>query len=121
MDRHFALIEALKMEKNPERQEKICLEDIALVADFNREWINTAEKEASILGLKGTARKNHMALPRSYPAFKKLAVIYEKAGKYDEAIEVCKKAIAAGYKQDGTEGGMTARVKKLKEKKAKTK
>lgn len=105
MDRHFALLDDLKQEKNPDKQEKICLEDIGLADRFNQEWLQQHGKP----------------LPKSYPSFKKLAVIYEKAGKFDEAIEVCKKAIAAGYKQDGTQGGMAARVRKLKEKKEKTK
>ena len=100
MDQHFALLDALRSEKDPQRQKTICINDIALVDQFNKEYINEYGKP----------------LPKSYPSFKKLAVIYEKEGDYLEAINVCKKAIAAGYKQDGTQGGMPARMKKLKEK-----
>lgn len=100
MDQHFALLDTLRSEKDTQRQKTICISDIALVDQFNREYI----------------REYGKPLPKSYPSFKKLAVIYEKEGNYTEAIEVCRKAIAAGYKQDGTQGGMSARMNKLKEK-----
>ena len=52
-------------------------------------------------------------------SFKKLAMCYEKKGDYAAAIEICERAIKAGQSNDGTKGGMTGRIEKLKAKAAK--
>ena len=41
---------------------------------------------------------------------------YEKQGDIDEAIEICKEAIAKGYNDDGTKEGMRGRIKRLEKK-----
>lgn len=51
--------------------------------------------------------------------FHKLAMAYEKAECYNSAINVCQDAINLGY-EDGTKGGFSARLKRLKEKQNKT-
>ena len=46
----------------------------------------------------------------SSPAYKTLAMIYEKRGEYDKVVDVCVFAIDAGYPSDGTKGGMRGRM-----------
>lgn len=53
--------------------------------------------------------------PPRIPAFQQLAIILEKEGKYDEAIEVCEKALEYGLK-DGTKGGFEGRIEKYRKK-----
>lgn len=52
-----------------------------------------------------------------FPAFRYLAIIYEKRGEYHKAVHVCKDAIRRGLIADGTKGGMIARVERLKKRK----
>ena len=47
---------------------------------------------------------------------KRLTIIYEKTGKYDEAIKYCQFALDNGLK-DGTKGGYQGRMEKLLKKK----
>lgn len=47
--------------------------------------------------------------------FQRLAILYEKTGKYKEAIEICNLAIRYGL-NDSTKGGYPARLKKLEKK-----
>lgn len=47
------------------------------------------------------------------PLYKRLAIIYEKQGKYDEAIQVCRDAIAKGLTDDKMQGGFESRIEKL--------
>ena len=121
VDRHFEIIDLLRNEKREENIISLCKEDISIVEDFKREYVRKASKEADEMNLKGLKRKSYIALPPSYPSFKKLAIIYEKRKDYDSAISVCKSAIKAGYKNDGTEGGMKGRIEKLKAKQSKLK
>ena len=45
--------------------------------------------------------------------FAKHAMIHEKRGEYDKAAAVCVVAIRAGLSDDGTKGGMKARLKRM--------
>ena len=47
--------------------------------------------------------------------FQRLAILYEKAGQYKEAIEICNLAIKYGL-TESTKGGYTARLQKLEKK-----
>lgn len=49
------------------------------------------------------------------PSFKRLAIIYEKQGRYEEAIEVCERALNIGT-TDGTKGGFEGRKERLRKK-----
>ncbi len=53
-------------------------------------------------------------LPR-IPSFQTLAMCYEKQGKYQEAIDVCKLAIAYGI-TDATKTGFEGRIRRLEKK-----
>lgn len=52
-------------------------------------------------------------MPRNVPAYKRLAMIYEKQGRYEEAIEICAAAIHDGVVDDGTKGRMRGRLARL--------
>ena len=49
----------------------------------------------------------------NYQSFARLAIIYEGRNQIQEAIDVCNHAIALGFDDDGTKGGMSERLKRL--------
>lgn len=51
--------------------------------------------------------------PPSVPAFKRLAMIYEKQKDFASAIKVCMDAIKCGSTVDGSKGGMQGRLARL--------
>ena len=61
------------------------------------------------------AEKYKQPLPEYY-SFKRLAVLYEHRGEYKNAIGVCEAAIYCHFDDDGTKGGMQARLERLKKK-----
>lgn len=79
----------------------LCKQDIALAASvythFTKEGLGTNDKPMVV-----------------YPSFQRLAIIYEKRGMYEEAMAVCEQAIEKGFPDDGTKGGMPARLDKMK-------
>lgn len=48
-----------------------------------------------------------------YPAFVRMALVYEKRGEYEKAILVCQNAISLGFDNDKTKGGMQGRIARL--------
>ncbi len=48
--------------------------------------------------------------------YHKLAMAYEKLGRYDIAIEICKYAIESGFPDDNTKGGFEGRIRRLEKK-----
>lgn len=94
-DIHFSrqtLAEFYYKEKRFKECEEYCLSDISSVNDF----INTIDY------LKGA-----MIL-----TFKRLAILYEKQGRFNEAIEVSKQALEIGQ-TDGTKNGYEGRIERL--------
>ena len=77
---------------------EVCNEDIA-IADEYRVLCNRCNQP----------------VPR-YPAFKYLAMLFEKRGEYRAAISTCEVAIAKGHEDDGTKGGMQGRIERLRKK-----
>ncbi len=65
----------------------LCKQDIALATCARTYWVLEAEE----FGQKGDPM-----LPR-YPSFQQLAIIYEKQGKYHEAIRVYERAIQLSF------------------------
>ncbi len=59
-------------------------------------------------------QKEFGCIPR-IATFQRLAILYEKAGQYKEAIEICNLAIKYGL-TDSTKGGYPARLQKLERK-----
>ena len=102
-DRHFvynSLID-LYYKQRDERDDAIekcivhCSEDIASIDAF----------------LSGWEQEHGGPLPR-IPSFKRLAIIYEKQGKYDAALDVCEQALQRGL-EDGTKGGFEGRKQRI--------
>jgi len=52
------------------------------------------------------------------PSFTRLAIIYEKNGEYEKAIEICRIALELGI-EESTKSGFSGRIKKLKKKRGK--
>lgn len=85
---------------------ELCLEDISLAQDL----MDCSVKQAQI---NKQDIENNIPV---YSSFTTLAKLYEKQFKYQEAINICEKAIEIGYLKDGTKGGYIARIEKLKKK-----
>ncbi len=128
---HFELLEQIRAEKDPEKKKLLCMNDIELYHDFCNGWIMEADdKKISRIMFDRRIGEEHppayyeekyksaYTLPR-YSSFKELAILYEKEGDYKSAIDVCKEAIEVGQTNDGTKGGMTARMERLRKKMAK--
>lgn len=55
-------------------------------------------------------KKYNQPLPTMCEPAKRLAMVYEQLGQYDEAAKVCLYAISMGCENDGTSGGMWGRL-----------
>lgn len=106
-DRHFiynSLID-LYYKQRDEREDAIerciecCKADIDSIDEFHQE-LQEENEDAS--------------LPR-IPAFKRLAIIYERQGEFEKALEVCEEAIQRSL-SDGTQGGFEARRERIENK-----
>lgn len=131
VDYHFALIEIsnfyYKYRDNPGCLSKCisyCLEDIALLPNINVCYQKELEREYKSTAIYATASARRDLKKRiqrgwdgNIPAFKRLAIIYEKSGEIDLAIDMCKKALKYGQESDGTKDGFKGRLKKLELKK----
>lgn len=51
-----------------------------------------------------------------FSPFKCTSLLYEKLEMYEDAINICKKAIKLGYEDDGTKNGMSGRIIRLEKK-----
>lgn len=103
---------------NPQMQHVIdlCLEDITLAEPF----IESLKEIQKVRETNGWSKEKDvtMRLP-NYPSFKRLAIIYEKQKRYDDAIAICQHAIELGFVSDGTSGQMPGRIARLQRKKSK--
>ena len=112
----YTIANNLSLPDSPEmhRVIELCKKDIALAEMFKRACIE--RDEAAIKAGYYSKDDIGRALP-SFPTFKRLAIIYEKQKRYDEAIAVCERAIELGFINDGTEGQMPGRIARLMKKK----
>ena len=53
------------------------------------------------------------SVPPNVPAFKRLAMLYEKQGCYDKAVSICMDAIKCGASSDGSKGGMQGHMARM--------
>ena len=107
MKKHYALIE----------KEMELYSQITKARDYfgleAKQFICLAEQDIAIArNIYELCKRYKQPLPGCY-SFKNLAILYENRREYDNAISVCKKAIADGYRFDGTKGGMQGRIEKL--------
>lgn len=108
IDIHFLYLELsdIAYKKKDESQDwlnkaiELCEKDIAIAKDFLIAHKKKYPKDTS--------------LPR-IPAFERLAIIYEKQGKYEEVLNVCDKAMELGLR-DSTKGGFEGRINKIQKK-----
>lgn len=118
LDQHFKNIEKINMlytiannlslPNSSEMQQVInlCLDDIALAPQ-----IYNYCKEMAIHYNQDL--ENHLF---NYVSFQRLAIIYEKQGEYQKAIDICRQAIELGFYKDGTAGQMPGRMARLMKK-----
>lgn len=81
----------------------LCKEDIALAPQIREYW----KKRDDIF------KNEESSVPKNYPTFSRLAIIYEKRKEYQKALDVCSQAISLGFTSDRTEGGMVGRAARL--------
>lgn len=103
-----------------------CLQDIERIDEFIDAWLKRFESGGELNNLMGLSvlQQDHnktdlvpepvLRLPR-IPSFERLAIIYEKQGDYQSAIQLCQKAIVLGL-HDSTKGGFLARKARLEKK-----
>lgn len=105
-DRHFvynSLID-LYYKQRDDRDDAIqkciryCKEDIESIDVFLDAWMAEYNEE-----------------PPRIPSFKRLAIIYEKQGNYERALEICERAIDQAL-DDGTKGGFEGRKQRIQNK-----
>lgn len=103
IDRHFVYNSLINLyyrqrEKRPDAIDlcvKYCIEDIQRIDAFKVAWISDYECIQDNLianGHKKPEERYEVKLP-AIPSFDRLRIIYEKQGKFREAIQVCSKAI----------------------------
>lgn len=58
-------------------------------------------------------QKYNLGVPKNAPAYKRIAMIYEKQEAYGNAVQICAEAIRIGAINDGTKGKMHGRLARL--------
>lgn len=108
MNQHFALIALYDFyykyrdldSKHIETCISYCLDDIALLSKLQKYHIESEKRNILERTKMYTKREieeqisNITYMKGTIPAFKRLAIIYEKSKQYEEVIEICNKAIA---------------------------
>lgn len=89
-----------------ERCVDFCDRDMTSIRQFLKAW----RKKLKRPGVK----ESEVQIPR-IPSFERLAIIYEKQGRFSEAINVCKKAIKLDL-HDSTKNGFSGRLTRLEKK-----
>jgi len=68
-----------------------------------------------LYNMLNAARRTHYdsSMPLYVPAYVRLAMLYEKQERYQDAINICVQAIKAGAIEDGSKGKMYGRLARL--------
>ena len=106
VDQHYYLLNAAQ---GYYRQKKTRPEAIALAEKYALMDVELFPKYKEPL-----MKKMDGFMPK-IPAFTQLAIIYEQTNRYQEAIDICKKAIQYGLHDEGY-GGYQGRIEKLQKK-----
>ena len=132
LDKHFSLISLQDFyykyrEINEQYLNKCieyCMEDIVLLPQVQRQYIQ--DEKANIQAMKGIYSKTEIEMKIEeiqpfmgvIPAFKRMAIIYEKQKKYAEAISMCEQAMEYYREINAVEyfNEFEEREKKLKKK-----
>ncbi len=101
----YAIANQLKTPDSPEMDRVIalCKEDIALAPKYLEFWQRYDQ----------LTEKDGSQIPKYYPTFSRLAIIYEKRKDYQAALDVCAQAVSLGFTSDRTDGGMIGRAARL--------
>lgn len=96
-EENYSVLYNLGIVDGPEMQKLMndCIGDIACASRLSELW-----------------RKYNTPI-YSYPAFKRMSIIYEKQGNYESAALMCVQALRLGFTDDGTKGGMRGRLARL--------
>lgn len=78
--------------------------------NYANSGIHSKEERNELL----TKAKN-VSLDVNVPSFKRLAIIYEKQGRFNDAIKISELGLSYGL-NDGTKGGFIARIERIKKK-----
>lgn len=104
---------------------KYCIEDIKIFPEFKYDYLKQERErllkhaDSPLFNKKERAnvlkRANNVSFNLRISSFQQLAIIYEKQGRYKEAIEICN--LAKSYELiDTTKGGFDSRIERLKKK-----
>lgn len=108
LQRHFSYIQLqnfyYKFRDNDniylEKCIKYCDEDIRILNDMQKEYVATELKDLERISdfydkkeFESRKRDIERGFKGNIPAFKRLAIIYEKSKEYDKAVEICHMAI----------------------------
>lgn len=96
-----------------ERVIDLCQQDICLEEQFRQYELEKIKADLDMGYTDQTSMPRKLA---NYSSFKRLAIIYEKQQRYEDAIAVCQCAIEAGRLDDGTKGQMPGRMLNLQKK-----
>lgn len=107
LDKHFSLISLQKFyykyreldEQYLEKCIEYCMEDISLLPQVQQQYVQ--DEESNIQAMRDTYGKAEIEAKIQaiqpfmgiIPAFKRMAIIYEKQRKYTEAISICNQAM----------------------------
>lgn len=110
---------------NPLKTISYCKMDISIFPRFKEAYTNEEQKSflraATSIFYSSEQREQFFKKAKEYkfnlgiPSFKILTIQYEKMGRYQDAINVCKKALEYGL-DDDTKGGYTERITRLEKK-----
>ena len=95
--------------ENAYRNRRISMDDRIKAIDLSTRYI------AEFSSLKSSVFENIQENPRIIPVFKMLAIMYEEEEVFDQAIDICKTALAHGI-EDGTKTGFEGRIERLMKK-----
>jgi len=125
---HFIKLFYKRRDESPEWIERCiryCRDDIALFPRFKKEYVK--ERVELYINLSNSQiyskaeRKKFLEQAKTVtfnlfvPSFQRLAIIFERQGRYQEAIEVCNLALDYGL-EDNTKSGYAGRIERLKKK-----
>ena len=106
LDKHFGLISAIKAEYGDALKKGIDSQAMDRIVVLCREDIDLTDRISDYCDKIGDPLYR-------LPAYERLAIIYEKRGEIDKAMDVCRASIFAGNQPQEVE----ERLKKLEEKK----
>ncbi|MFO7884086.1 MAG: hypothetical protein R6U68_04625 [Desulfobacteraceae bacterium] len=104
--RHLIYVHEIE---NAYRNRRSSMDDRIKAIDLSTQYI------AEFDSLKPAVFENIQEDPRIIPVFKMLTIMYEEEEVFDQAIDICRTALAHGI-EDGTKTGFEGRIERLMKK-----